>query len=74
MGFNRGGRQISIHALTNDPDRQHRTCIRCGCKVVRKYSNALGKFKVTYYDRYGNQIKELPKECKSLYDLLAEEE
>ena len=64
-------KQHSKHMYRNDPDSAHQTCIRCGCKKVRKTVNYVTKS--FYYDRNGNLLDGNPEECKSLYDLLMEE-
>ena len=78
MGFKRG--QIThthgiygVHSFRNNPDKTYQTCTRCGCSKVQIYSNKEGKAILTYYDRYGNRLNEIPKECKGLCDLLNEE-
>ena len=63
-----------VHSFRNDPDKTHQTCTRCGCRVVITYSNKEGKTHFTYYDRNGNKLNEIPKECKGLWDLLNEED
>lgn len=62
-----------VHSFRNDPDRTHQTCTRCGCRVVITYSNREGEQYRTYYDRNGNKLPKIPKECKGLWDLLNEE-
>lgn len=78
MGFKRG--QVThthgirgVHNFRNDPDKTHQTCTRCGCRKVQIYSSKEGKATLVYYDRHGNRLNEIPKECKGLWDLLNEE-
>lgn len=77
MGFKRGMVTHThsirgVHNFRNDPDKTHKTCTRCGCRVVITHSNKEGSI-LTYYDRNGNKLNEIPKECKGLWDLLNEE-
>ena len=63
-----------VHSFKNDPDKTHQTCTRCGCRKVQVYRNKEGKATLVYYDRNGNKLNEIPKECKGLWDLLNEED
>ena len=79
MGFKQGTATHThgirgVHSFRNDPDKTHQTCTRCGCRVVSTYSNKEGKRRFTYYDRNGNKLNEIPKECKGLWDLLNEKD
>ena len=75
MGFKLGtityGKQG--HKWTNDPDVCHQKCVTCGCRKDSIYRNAKGGRDYTYYDYNGNKVEELP-ECRSVYDLLNEDD
>ena len=64
----------SKHSFRNNPNKQHQVCVTCGCRRDKTYKNSVGQSIITYYDRYGNLLDGCPTECKSMLDLLNEDE
>ena len=66
--------RTSKHSFRNAPNNKHQVCVTCGCRRVISYKNQLGKAVITYFDRYGKKLVGCPTECKSLLELMEEQQ